>query len=120
MPKQRKFSLKYREITELTKAELSSIIEEIFKPLEIKEISPTKDNKVLVIITSDWEYLDENNKKVSLIDEEEIILSDPFEDEGIELDSNTYDFNCSENLLKYKKFCLAKGVCTLLKDNPYL
>lgn len=111
--------IKYRKITELTYNEIKEIINDIFKPINIIGIF-YNDNSVSVAIETNWEYYDsDSNKKIILINEEDITLTDPFVSDGLATEFE-YSFTYDE-IIRYKKFCLAKGVCELyLTDNPYL
>ena len=114
--------MQYRKITDLTDDEIEFIVFEIYKPEKITRIirKPRKE-EVVVKVKTQWHYTDDNGKDVYYLDTEELILRDPFKNhDGFEYDHNTYSFNAYEEQEKFKKYCLAKGVCYLLKNNIYL
>ena len=114
--------MKYRPITDLTDDEVKQIVDEIFKPKRIFKITRRKRAKEIeVSIKTDWCFYDDDGKKKVYEDTEYVTLKDPFlTNGGIETDKNTYDFDSAKHDFMFKQFCLAKGVCCLLKDNPYM
>ena len=114
--------MKYKPITDLTDDEVRQIVTEIIKPIKISRIVRRKRAKEIeVSVKTDWSYTDDYGRKRIYTTTEYVTLKDPFcTDGGIEIDKNTYDFDSAKHNFMFKQFCLAKGVCHLLKDNPYL
>lgn len=114
--------MKYRKITELTDDEIKFIVNEIYKPEKITRIIRLKrEDIVRVRVKTRWHTTDDDGKDIYYLDSEELTFRDPFRyRNAFESDSNAYGFCYCDNYEKYKKYCLAKGVCYLLKDNPYL
>lgn len=113
----------YRKITELDDSEIKYIINEIWTPEKITKIRRYKrEEKIIVEVKTRWHTTDDDGKDVFSLDTEEITLKDPFATNGYGFgyDSNTYSFNAAEEQEKFKKFCLAKGICRYLKDNEYM
>ena len=107
--------MKYREFLDLTDNEINFILTDIFNPVKIENIQRHPEwNTITVEMTTDgWDIGDSEEIEIT----DEVTLSMPIAaDCGIQiycaLDSNDY--------LKWKQFCLAKGCNPLLKDNPYL
>lgn len=114
--------MNYKKITELDDSEIKFIINEIWEPEKITKIHRYKrEEKIIVKVKTRWHTTDDDGKDVFYLDTEEITLKDPFANNyGFGYDHNTYSFNEAEEQEKFKKFCLAKGVCCYLKDNQYL
>lgn len=114
--------MKYRPITDLSDNEVKQIVTEIFEPKKISKIIRRKRAKEIeVSIKTDWSFYDDDGKEKIYEDTEYVTLKDPFcVDGGIETDKNTYDFDSGKHSFLFKQFCLAKGVCYFLKNNPYL
>lgn len=106
--------LKYKNITELTDDEIREIVTDLFSPIKITAIRRNKKQSYISCsIYTEWEC-DEGTTVIR----DSLILSDPFEYstsimvDGISVHKEDYD--------KFKRFCLAKGVCIYLKDNEYI
>lgn len=96
--------MKYREFCTLTDAEIKFIMNDIFHPIKIGEISRMSSNEIDVDI-----YIMEEEPDFA----DSIWLTPD--------DMGTHDFTITnEENLKYQKFLLAKGMDIRLKDNPYL
>lgn len=102
--------MKYRPITDLTDDEVKQIVNEIYEPDSfIKIVRKTDYDEILVIVcdSDGWR--------------EHIHLRDPFKHGyGFQYDNCTYDYDYDEHEKMFEQFCIAKGVCHLLKNNPYL
>lgn len=114
--------MEYKNITDLNDIEIMFIVNEVYKPEKItKIIRKIKKKEVIVTVKTQWHTTDDNGKDIYYLDSETLTLRDPFATEdGFGYDPNTYSFNSSEEQEKFKKYCLAKGVCYLLQNNPYL
>ena len=104
----------YREFLSLTEEEVKFILTDLFHPIKIENIFKLEDfNEIYAdITTGGWETLDDNGNEVEEELTDTVILSQ----------NNLYvDFSTNYNdLLKYRQWLFSKGVCNLLKDNPYL
>lgn len=100
--------MQFRKLTDLTHEEIKFIVNDIFKPKEIKNIVMDEENEcITVTITLEWD----DGDSVSLIDDDV-----DFYYENISADfSLTY-----KDKANWKKFLLAKGCNKLLDDNKYL
>lgn len=99
----------FRLITQLTDDEVKQIINDMFKPTKIIEISrDTTHQEVYVTFESIW-----GNDIVV----DSVTLTMPSgDDNGIRAD---FSLN-GEDYLLYNQFLLAKGVNRYFRDNPYL
>ena len=101
---------KYRPIIDLTDAEVTDIINRLFHP-----------NSIELIIRRDISF--EQSIVVRFRDEYDdsckVTMYDPYAEEGLGLFSKDYEISWQRKSL-YKRFCLAKGVCIYLKDNPFI
>ena len=107
--------MKYREFLSWTDEEIKYIVNEIFNPKKILNI---KKNKRLNSITCDITtggWGDGETEDFEVTDELELKLPTAREN-GIHID---FSINTND-VIKWKKFLLAKGCNELLKDNPYL
>ena len=105
---------KYREFLSLTDDEIRQIVTDLFSPKKITCIKHLKRfNEITCKIYTEWEG-DPGEDPYLLCDE--LTLREPFSWTPISVD---FSLN-AEDVAKYKKFCLAKGICPWLKDNPYL
>jgi len=114
--------MQYQKITDLTDDEVRFIINEIYRPEKITRIIRKKrKEEVIVRVKTRWHTTDDDGKDVYYLDTEELTLKDPFRNRiGLEYDQSTYSFSFDKDQEKFKQFCLAKGICYLLKDNPYM
>lgn len=117
--------MKYKPITDLTDREVRRIIKDVVDPEKIGEIVRRKEEQeieVAVKTGSFYSYKDSNGRRKTELATNYVILKDPFssdEDEGISF-KDRYDPFTLKQYYQYMQFCFAKGVCGLLKDNPYL
>lgn len=97
--------MKYRPITKLTNREITEAMNKFF---DIDE------NEILGIRRVDDCYSSQVKVKIGLNDADAVwtALRDPF-------DSCPY-FGDKKKRYQYFQWCIAKGVCCWLKDNPYL
>lgn len=101
----------YKDFMEITDKEIIYILQDIFKATKVYEINRYSDlRQIDAIIVTEW--TGENEGEISEMEDD------------VTLDSNKikcYGFAVtSDDILKYKKFMLAKGYSELLKDNKYL
>ena len=107
----------YRPITELTDEEITYIINELLAPQSITEINRTTIlNEPSIEVTYMSLYGDEHETFEA---PESVTLQDPFDNNGEGITSND-DTIFWETQIEFQKYCLAKGVCILLKKNRYL
>lgn len=102
--------MKYRPITDLTDAEVTDIINRLFHPNSIELIdrwSKSFEQSIIVRFRDEYDDLCK------------VTMYDPYTDGGIGLFSKDYEISWQRNKL-YKQFCLFKGVCIDLKDNPFI
>lgn len=104
----------YREFLSLTDEDIKFILTDIFHPIKIENIFKSEDfNEIYADITTGWwETFDDDGNEV----EEELT-------DTVILSQNDLYVNFSLNrdeLLKYRQYLFSKGICKLLKDNPYL
>ena len=98
----------FRELTDLTDDEVKQIINDLFNPISIDDISRCGYDEILVLFT--WKWNDE-------IIEDEIRMGVPnINDGGLSAD---FTLN-AKDYIRYNQFLLAKGVNSYLKNNPYL
>lgn len=104
----------YRDFLSLTEEEIKFILTELFHPIKIENIFRSEDfNEIYADITTDgWLISDDNGNEAATELTDTIILRQ--NDLYVDFSTN-YD-----DLLKYKQWLFSKGVCELLKDNPYL
>ena len=107
---------KYREFTSLTDEEIEYILTYLFHPIKIENIQRNEFfNEIYVnITTGGWSTgkYDENGHEILEEIEDAIILRP----EQIIAD---FSIEPEEEIL-YKKYLFSKGICKLLKDNPFL
>ena len=100
----------YRPVTDLTDEEVTDIIRRLFSPISIESIDRRDtSSEVSIVVRFRDEYTDLCKVR----------LYDPFEDEDIGIISGDYEISWQRRDL-YKRYCLAKGVCIYLKDNPFI
>lgn len=97
--------MKYRDFMSLSNSEIEFIINDIFKPNEIKTIRRDYSYKEIQV-TILWHW--DNNTEI----EDELILKEDMIDCPFQ---KTADDN-----RKYIQYLFSKGVHELLKNNPYL
>lgn len=102
--------LKYRPITDLTDEEVTDIIRRLFSPTSIVSIDRRDTLSGVGISVRFRDECDDLCK---------VLLCDPFEDETDGIFSGDCEIFGQRKSL-YKKYCLAKGVCIYLKENPFL
>lgn len=100
--------MKFRKLTDLTHEEIKFIVNDIFKPKEIKNIVMDEENEcITVTITLEWD----DGDTLSPIDD----------DVDFYYENISADFSLSyKDKTNWKKFLLAKGCNKLLEDNKYL
>lgn len=107
----------YRPITDLTDEEVTYIVNELLAPQSITEINRTTIlNEPSIEVTYTVLYGDEHETFEA---PESVTLQDPFDNDGEGIASND-DTIPWETQVEFQKYCLAKGVCILLKKNKYL
>lgn len=108
--------LKYKPITKLTDDEVVFIVDKLLSPHSINSIHRTEfQGDPAIEVEFGAVYGDDIE---SFVATESVILTDPFEnDEGIYSDDDVISQDCQE---EFKRYCLAKGVCIYLKENPFL
>ncbi len=105
----------YRELTSLTNDEIRFIVNDIFHPKKITNIKRyKKTNCITCDITTTWDG-DEGEDDIEIVDEVEL-KTPSFIEKGIHVDFSL----ASDDYLKWKQYCLAKGCFAYIKDNPYL
>ena len=109
-----------KKITDLTDAEITQIITDLFSPKEIKGIRRNKKKGTISCsITTEWG----EGSDVAEI-EDTLTLRNPFDYglyDAIDFDDGSFPTD-EEDVFKFKQFCFAKGVQPeyLTKNNPYL
>lgn len=106
--------MKYRELTDLTDAEIQYIVREMFAPKEIQKIIRNCKWQTVdvVIVTDGWS---DANDTFSITDT--VMLSVPSStDDGIDVDMAIN----AKTAQKWRWYCIAKGCNADLKNNPYL
>ena len=109
--------MEYREFMSLTDDEIRQIVTDIFAPEKITCIQKHKRSETITCkIYKKWGSADDEDGILTMADT--IELREPF----INLcNCISVDFSLQpEAFRKYRQFCLAKGICPWLKDNPYL
>lgn len=107
----------YKPITELTDEEVTYIVNELLAPQSITEINRTTIlNEPSIEVTYTVLYGDEHETFEA---PESVTLQDPFDNDGEGITSND-DTIPWQTQVEFQKYCLAKGVCILLKKNKYL
>lgn len=102
--------MKYRQIIDLTDAEVTDIISRLFHPNSTELINRRDISFEQSIVVRFRDEYDDLCK---------VTMYDPYADEGLGLFSKDYEISWQRNKL-YKQFCLSKGVCIDLKDNPFI
>lgn len=104
----------YRDFLSLTDEEVKFILTDLFHPIKIENIFRSEDfNEIYAdMTTGGWILLDDDGKEVKTELTDTIILrpNDLYVDFSI-------DYN---DILKYRQWLFSRGVCEMLKDNPYL
>lgn len=100
----------YREFLSLTDEEIIFILNDIFHPVKIENIQRNTDWNTIDadMTTNGWDDGEDNN--IEITDEITLNLNDidtPFSQDRTDV-------------IQWKKYLLAKGCNSLLKDNPYL
>ena len=114
-----------KAIYDLTKEEISQIVNDLFSPKKITNIKIHKrDMSVSCTIYSDWYSKDENGNEEVIEVRDNLTLRNPFDNgfyEAIEFEDNNYPIDRGD-LKTFKQFCYAKGILSeyLIEDNPYL
>lgn len=105
----------YREFLSLSDEEITSIVNDIFHPKRIENIDrDTELNEITCDITTIWKG-DEGEDDFEVTDELTLRLPE------CNAHSLSVDFSVNkDDIIKWKKFLLAKGCCCLLKDNQYI
>ena len=105
---------KYREFLSLTDEEVKYILTDLFHPIKIENIFRSEDfNEIYADITTDgWESFNDDGNKVENVLIDTVILRP----NSLYVDFSIYD----SDLIKYKQWLFSRGVCDLLRDNPYL
>lgn len=94
-------------ILDLTNDEVSRIITDLFHPKKITCIKKYKrEQSISCKVYTRWFSEDENGKEDSVICCDEVILTNPFTDAG--LDAGEIPLR-SDDFVKYKQFCFAHG-----------
>ena len=103
-----------REFLSLTDEEVKYILTDLFHPIKIENIFRSEDfNEIYADITTDgWESFNDDGNKVENVLIDTVILRP----NSLYVDFSIYD----SDLLKYKQWLFSRGVCDLLRDNPYL
>lgn len=107
--------MKYREFLDLTDDEIIYILTNIFNPVKIENIQRHSEWNAITVemTTGGWDIGD--GEEIEITDE--VTLSLPTAANcGIQIDCALDSNDC----LKWKQFCFAKGCNPLFKDNPYL
>ena len=103
----------YRAICDLTDEEIRQILTDLFKPEKITRIQRHKRDQVIrANVYMRWECDGEETMIKDSVD-----LRDPF-GSGSPIGVDFYIDG--EDIRRFTQFCLAKGVCPYLKDNPYI
>lgn len=103
--------MKYRDFLDLTDDEIRFIVNEIFKPVNIDNISRNSEwREITCEITTTWGNGTEEDPYEDIADE--LILKE----KGIQIDFST----TGDDVIKWQKYLMAKGCHFLLKDNPYI
>lgn len=100
--------MQFRKLTDLTDEEVKFIVNDIFKPKDIKDIVRDEENEcITVTITLEWD----DGDMVSLIDD----------DVDFYYENISADFSLNyKDKINWKKFLLSKGCNKLLENNKYL
>ena len=109
----------YREFMTLTDGEIRQIVTDIFQPKKLTCIERhKKDGYISCKIYSSWTSKNDDGTDDTVTIADVVELREPFVNgsRAIKADFAVY----ANDYVKLKKFCLAKGICEYLKDNPYL
>lgn len=101
----------YRDFLELTDDEIIFIVNKIFNPDRIGDISRSEElREITCCVVMTWKVGDENTSYEDITDE--LI----FKENGIQV-----DFSITKaDELEWRKYLMAKGCHFLLRDNPYI
>lgn len=107
----------YRAITDLSDDEIKEIVNELYDPIRIVAIR-RGERSVSVDIETTWTNKFDEEFEV----EDTVQMTDPFAVDGgiIVEDAGVYDPDDEFKQAKFRKFCIAKGVCCLLRNNKYI
>ena len=104
----------YRTLCDLTDEEIRLILTDIFKPEKITCIQRYKrEQRVVANIYMKWDCGDGEETVIK----DSVALRDPF---GSGSPISADFFIDGEDIRRFRQFCLARGVCQYLKDNPYI
>ena len=111
----------YREFLSLSDEEVAFIVNDIFHPERIENINRDAElNEITCDITTIWEGNDREDD-FEVTDELTLRLPEFNVHPEFDVHSLSVDFSVNkDDIIKWKKFLLAKGCYYLLKDNQYM
>lgn len=112
-----------RKFTDLTKDEVKFIVNELFSPKKITNISISEEyEEITCTIYTEWASTDDDGNEIIEIVPDEIELHNPF-DYGENAINAPFALN-DKDYSKFKSYCYAQGIygasIEWLTNNPYM